>query len=37
LGGLWAHHVTYRRYPHIVLTTPTHDFTSFHLALRKGG
>jgi FkbM family methyltransferase len=35
LGGLWTHHITYRRYPHIVLTTPDHDFTSFHLALRK--
>ena len=35
LGGLWTHHVTYRRYPHIVLETPDHTFTSFHLALRK--
>jgi SAM-dependent methyltransferase len=35
LGGLWTHHITYRGYPHIVLSTPTHTFTSFHLALRK--
>lgn len=37
LGGLWTHHVTYARYPHIVLSLGDHTFTSFHLALRKHG
>jgi len=35
LGGLWTHHVTYARYPHIVLEHMGRTFTSFHLALRK--
>ncbi len=35
LGGLWTHHVTYARYPHIVLEHLGRTFTSFHLALRK--
>jgi FkbM family methyltransferase len=35
LGGLWTHHVTYARYPHILLEHQGRTFTSFHLALRK--
>ena len=35
LGGLWTHHVTYARYPHIVLEHMGRTFASFHLALRK--
>jgi SAM-dependent methyltransferase len=35
LGGLWLHHITYRRYPHLVLRSGESTFTSFHLALRK--
>jgi glycosyltransferase involved in cell wall biosynthesis/SAM-dependent methyltransferase len=35
LGGLWQHHITYRRYPHLVLRAGESTFTSFHLALRK--
>ena len=35
LGGLWTHHITYARYPHIVLEHLGRTFTSFHLALRK--
>jgi FkbM family methyltransferase len=37
LGGLWTHHIEYAQYPHIVLKTPEHEFTSFHIALRKAG
>ena len=35
LGGLWTHHITYARYPHILLEHMGRTFTSFHLALRK--
>ena len=35
LGGLWTHHITYARYPHILLDHLGRTFTSFHLALRK--
>lgn len=35
LGGYWSHHVVFPRYPHIVLDTEKHRFTSFHVALKK--
>jgi SAM-dependent methyltransferase len=35
LGGYWSHHVVFPRYPHLVLKTGAHRFTSFHLALQK--
>ena len=37
LGGYWTHLIEFERYPHIVLTCPSHVFTSFHLALQKDG
>jgi SAM-dependent methyltransferase len=35
LGGYWTHLLEYRTYPHIVLSSDSHSFTSFHVALRK--
>ncbi len=34
-GGYFTHLIEFATYPHVVLETSSHTFTSFHLALRK--